>query len=170
MVPNGLNAPLDRRKPFAADEGHVNGAATSSDISDLFHGSPRYDVTIETDAGTSTAIEHDPRVEQTEKVLSFNRSEQEDLTASLLSMAQALKVSSEQFATSLDSEKDVLSRASEGLDKNSSGMQAAEKRMTTLRRMTEGRGWLGRMLMYACIAGLWMMALVIVGFLPKLRF
>ena len=161
---------MDRRKPFAAEEDHINGAATSSNVSDLFRGSPRYDAAVRTDAGASTAIEHDPKVEQTEKMLSFNRSEQEDLTASLLTMAQALKVSSEQFATSLDSEKDVLGRASEGLEKNSSGMQAAEKRMTTLRRMTEGRGWIGRMLMYACIAGLWMMALIIVGFLPKLRF
>ncbi len=85
-------------------------------------------------------------------------------------MAQALKASSQSFASSLESEKEVLNRASEGLDKNTSGMEAAEKRMGTLRRMSEGRGWLGRLLMYAWIAGLWVVALIIVVILPKLRF
>lgn len=106
----------------------------------------------------------------TEKMLSHNRIEQESLTSSLLSMAQALKASSQAFSNSLESEKDVLGRATEGLDKNTSGLEAASKRMGYLRRMTEGKGWWGRMMMYAWIFGLMFVALFIVGFLPKLRF
>lgn len=106
----------------------------------------------------------------TETVLTHNRMEQENLTASLLAMASALKESSHLFADSLESEKGILSRTGEGLDKNAQGMEATGKRMGTLRRMTEGRGWLGRMMMYAWIGGLMMVALVLVGLMPKLRF
>lgn len=107
---------------------------------------------------------------KTEALLDHNRSEQESLTDSLLSMAQQLKASSQAFANSLESEKDVLGRATEGLDKNTSGLDAATKRMGYLRTMTEGRGWWGRMIMYAWIFGLMFVALFIVGFMPKLRF
>ncbi|KAI9717610.1 MAG: hypothetical protein M1812_004555 [Candelaria pacifica] len=107
---------------------------------------------------------------QTEKLMSHNRIEQETLTSSLLSMAQALKESSTRFNESLESEKEVLNRTGEGLEKNTTGMEAAGKRMGTLRRMAEGKGWWGRMLMYAWIFGLMLVALFIVAFLPKLRF
>lgn len=102
--------------------------------------------------------------------MTHNREEQETLTESLLSMAQALRQSSQAFASSLESEKEVLDRTVEGLDKNATGMEAAEKRMGTLRRMTEGKGWWGRMLIYAYIVGLMLLTMVIVGVLPKLRF
>ena len=85
-------------------------------------------------------------------------------------MAQQLKASSQSFATSLEDEKDVVDGATKGLDKSELGMEAAQKRMGYLRSMTEGRGWWGRMLMYAWIAGLMVLALVIVFVLPKLRF
>lgn len=58
-------------------------------------------------------------------------------------MAQALKASSQAFSNSLESEKDILGRATEGLDKNTSGLEAASKRMGYLRRMTEGEGLVG---------------------------
>ncbi|KAI9866090.1 MAG: hypothetical protein M1813_001651 [Trichoglossum hirsutum] len=106
----------------------------------------------------------------TEALLTHNRTEQETLTASLLSMASALKESSKHFADSLDSEKTILNRAGEGLDKNTQGLEAAKLRMGMLRRMTGGMGWLGRMLMYCWIVGLMIVALLLVGFLPKLRF
>jgi hypothetical protein len=85
-------------------------------------------------------------------------------------MAQQLKASSSAFASSLEEEKSILNRATEGLDKNELGMEAAQKRMGYLRTMTEGRGMIGRMLMYVWIAGLAVLALVIVFVLPKLRF
>jgi hypothetical protein len=75
-----------------------------------------------------------------------------------------------QFASSLESEKEVMRRAESGLDKNSMGMEAAGNRMTTLRRMTEGKGWWGRIKLYAIIAGLWIAAFLLVFVGPKLRF
>lgn len=85
-------------------------------------------------------------------------------------MAQQLKQSSQGFSSSLEEEKTVLNRATEGLDKNELGLEAASRRMGYLRTMTEGRGWWGRMLMYAWIAGLMVLATLIVFVGPKLRF
>lgn len=106
----------------------------------------------------------------TEDTLFADRSEQESLTTSLLTLASQLKASSEIFQASLESEKGILNRAVEGLDRNITGMEAAGKRMGVLRRMTEGRGWWGRMIMYAWIFALWIVALAIVYVGPKLRF
>ncbi|KAI9826450.1 MAG: hypothetical protein M1826_006659 [Phylliscum demangeonii] len=156
---------LERRRPFRADgDVHQKGSQPASDTSALFGKGRTADGAGATTSSDATSLP------QTEKLLSHHRIEQEDLTASLLEMAQALKASSQAFATSLESEKEVLGRASEGLDKNATGLEAAEKRMGALRRMTEGKGWLGRMLLYVWLMGLVMIALVIVGFLPKLRF
>lgn len=103
-------------------------------------------------------------------MLTHNRTEQEQLTGSLLAMASALKESSRAFATSLEEEKSVLDSATTGLDKNELGLEAAQRRMGYLRTMTEGKGWWGRMLMYAWIAGLMVLAILIVFVMPKLRF
>ncbi|RAO66108.1 uncharacterized protein BHQ10_002120 [Talaromyces amestolkiae] len=111
-----------------------------------------------------------PPIDTKETALATHRSEQESLTTSLLTLASQLKSSSEAFQTSLENEKGILNRAVEGLDKNMTGMEAAGKRMGVLRRMTEGRGWWGRMMMYAWIFGLWIVALAIVYLGPKLRF
>ncbi|KAG0645268.1 hypothetical protein D0Z07_8867 [Hyphodiscus hymeniophilus] len=105
----------------------------------------------------------------TEALLTHNRIEQESLTSSMLSMAQQLRASSNAFASSLEDEKSILDRAAEGLDKNELGMEAAQRRMGYLRSMTEGRGWWGRMLMYAYIAGLMVLACVIVFVLPRIN-
>ncbi|PLB43541.1 hypothetical protein P170DRAFT_441001 [Aspergillus steynii IBT 23096] len=110
------------------------------------------------------------KAQDTEQTLSTHRAEQEDLTSSLLSLASQLKSSSQAFQTSLDSEKSVLSRAVDGLDRTTGNMQAAERRMGMLRRMTEGKGWWGRMMLYAWILGLWVVAVLIVFLGPKLRF
>ncbi|KAI9792708.1 MAG: hypothetical protein M1816_001807 [Peltula sp. TS41687] len=174
---------LDRRKPFQSENDSGGGsstrrgAATTDKSSSLFGKNSRAStdsksigVVVVGGATTTSSSSTNPNLSQTEKLLSHNRMEQEELTASLLGMAQALKASSQAFATSLESEKEILGRASEGLEKNAVGMEAAEKRMGALRRMTEGRGFLGRLLMYAWIMGLTMVALIIVAFLPKLRF
>jgi hypothetical protein len=115
-------------------------------------------------------IKPDHSLASTEALLSHNSSEQENLTSSLLSMASALKASSNAFASSLEAEKEVLGSTVGNLEQNSSGMEAAEKRMGALRRAIEGKGWLGRMLMYAYIFGLVVIAVLIVGVMPKLRF
>lgn len=112
----------------------------------------------------------DPSTMNRETLLTANRTEQEDLTQSLLSLAKDLKLSSINFSSSLQSEKDVLEKAGAGLDSNVSGMEVTSKRMGGLRRLSEGTGWWGRMLLYAYIAGLWIVAFVLVVGLPKLRF
>ncbi|OQE23623.1 hypothetical protein PENSTE_c008G07972 [Penicillium steckii] len=112
---------------------------------------------------------HDPK-EAAEKALDDDRTEQEDLTSSLISMASQLKHHSQTFQETLENEKDALERAALGMDKTSSTMEAAGKRMGMLRRMTEGKGWWGRMMLYAWIFGLWIVAILIVFVGPKLRF
>lgn len=108
-------------------------------------------------------------LQKTEAMMSHNATEQEALTQGLLGLARALKESSQQFGASLESEKDVLRRAEGGLDRNAQGMEAAERRMGMLRRMSEGQGWWGRIKLYAFIFGLWVACFLIVFLLPKFR-
>ena len=42
--------------------------------------------------------------------------------------------------------------------------------MGLLTRMSEGEGWLGRMMLYAWIGGLWIVAIALVFVGPKFRF
>ena len=63
----------------------------------------------------------------------------------------------------------MLRRAEGGLDNSASGMEAADRKMGTLRRMTEGKGWLARMKLYGIIAGLWLACFLLVFLGPKLR-
>lgn len=111
----------------------------------------------------STQSQQDPNLSQTETLLTHNRTEQESLTTGLLSLAQALKQSSLQFSSSLEAEKDVLKRAEGGLDKSAQGMEAAEKRMGMLRKMSEGQGWWGRLKLYGFIFGLWVACFLVVS-------
>jgi len=112
----------------------------------------------------------DVAVQDRETLLHAHRTEQADLTESLLSLARSLKESSYSFQASLSSEKDILNRAGSGLDKNVEGMDQASSRMKGLMKMTEGKGFFGRLWLYGYIAGLWVLALVLVLGLPKLRF
>ncbi len=146
--------PNDLRSRRPLQTGDNRSAASTTAREQLFSGRPQESSTLP----------------QTETLLSHNRSEQENLTTSLLSLAQALKQSSLQFGSSMESEKEVLTRASGGLDKSSQGMEAAWKKMGMLRKMSEGQGWWGRMKLYAMIFGLWIAAFTIVFIGPKLRF
>lgn len=154
------NSDLDQDIQHTQDEGGVVESST------LRPRNPRAELFTPTTQSISTGIS----TATMEALLTHNRTEQESLTSSLLSMAQQLKASSNAFASSLEDDKGILNRATDGLDKNELGMEAAQKRMGYLRTMTEGRGWWGRMMMYAYIAGLMALALVIVFVLPKLRF
>ena len=106
----------------------------------------------------------------TERALLADSRTHEDLTSSLVSLASQLKQQTRNFQASLDADKGLLDRALEGLDKNVTGMDAASKRMGMLRRMSEGKGWLGRIMLYAWILGLWVLAILLVFVGPKLRF
>ncbi|EPQ63621.1 Bgt-2175 [Blumeria graminis f. sp. tritici] len=105
-----------------------------------------------------------------ETLLSHNRTEQEDLANSLLEMAQSLKTSSLAFGVALGEEKEVLMKATQGLDKNEQELEIAQKRMGLLRRVSEGKGRFGRLLMYLWVAGLAVTAVAVVFLMPKLRF
>ena len=102
--------------------------------------------------------------------LQSNDTEAANLTSSLLTLARSLKTSSAQFSDSLTADNEALKRATEGLDQNERGMEAAGKRMGLLKRMSEGKGWWGRMMLYAWIGGLWVAAILLVFVGPKLRF
>lgn len=112
----------------------------------------------------------DDVLQSTEALMTHNREEQEQLSNRLLELARTLKESSLQFSSSLEAEKDVMSRAEGSLDKSAQGMDQAEKKMGMLRRMSEGQGWLGRLKLYGMIAGLWLACFLLVFVGPKLRF
>ncbi|KAL8932923.1 MAG: hypothetical protein Q9211_006056 [Gyalolechia sp. 1 TL-2023] len=110
-----------------------------------------------------------PGTNPTAQLLESSSTEQMDLTSSMVSLVAQLKASTLAFSSSLDLDNEALARAREGLEKNESGMQAAGKRMGMLRRMSEGKGWWGRMMLYAWIGGLWIIAIFLVFLGPKLR-
>jgi hypothetical protein len=107
----------------------------------------------------------------TESKLHASSREHETLTSSLLSLTVQLKQQSQAFAATLaTSDKDLLSRALDGLDRNVSSMNLASKTMASLTRMSEGEGFFGRLKLYAMIVGMWMFAILLVFAGPKLRF
>lgn len=118
----------------------------------------------------ATAVSTDSRETTQAELLTHNDAESANLTTSLLALAQSLKVSSAAFSNSLETDTEVLNRATEGLDKSATGMDAAGKRIGLLKRMSEGKGWWGRMMLYAWIGGLWVLAILLVFAGPKLRF
>ncbi|KAI1374597.1 hypothetical protein F4677DRAFT_461361 [Hypoxylon crocopeplum] len=105
-----------------------------------------------------------------EAIIDHQRSEQDKLTESMVGMARALKESSHRFASSLEQDTDVLRAAGRNLERNERGLDAAARRMGALRRVTEGKGWWGRVMLYVWIAGLSVFAVLLVFVLPKLRF
>ena len=105
----------------------------------------------------------------TATALDAQASTQNDLTASLLSMASALKDSAQAFGADLAADAAALSATEGALGKSKDGLDAATRRMGVLARMSEGRWWWGRMVLYAAIAGLWVVALLVVFVGPKLR-
>ncbi|KAK2062458.1 synaptobrevin [Colletotrichum caudatum] len=105
-----------------------------------------------------------------EAILDHQRAEQDALSESILKMASALKASSQKFSDTLEQDKNVVSRAANGMDKTERSMDAASRRMGTLRKMTEGKGWWGRMMLYAWVYGLMVGLVLVVFVMPKLRF
>ncbi|KAF5027869.1 hypothetical protein F66182_10 [Fusarium sp. NRRL 66182] len=105
-----------------------------------------------------------------EALLDRQRAEQDALSESILQMAGALKSSSQRFSSTLEADKEVLGRAGEGMDKTEVSMEAAKGRMGTLKRMTEGKGFIGRMILYAWVYGLMVVCILVVFVMPKLRF
>ncbi|KAM0249957.1 hypothetical protein ACHAP5_002550 [Fusarium lateritium] len=105
-----------------------------------------------------------------EALLDRQRAEQDTLSESILQMAGALKSSSQKFSDTLDADKEVVGRAGEGMDKTEQSMDAARGRMGTLKKMTEGKGYFGRLLLFAWVYGLMAVCILVVFVMPKLRF
>jgi hypothetical protein len=116
--------------------------------------------------GSSTGMS----TKTSEALLDHNNREHENLSNIMLEMAKDLKKNSQSFAAALENDKGVLDSAVQGMDRNELGLEAATRRMGTLRNLTEGRGLFGRLLMYAYIAGLMVVAILLVFAMPKLRF
>ncbi|KAI1082386.1 hypothetical protein F5B20DRAFT_34961 [Whalleya microplaca] len=106
----------------------------------------------------------------TEAIMDHQRAEQDKLTESMVGMARALKASTHAFSSALREDQDVLAAAGSGLERSGRGLEGVAGRMGSLRRLTEGKGWWGRVLLYAWIFGLAVAAVLIVFVLPKLRF
>ncbi|KAH8171978.1 membrane fusion protein use1 domain-containing protein [Sarocladium implicatum] len=112
----------------------------------------------ETSGATATAILEQQRVEQ------------EALTGSMLDLAQRLKASTKSIHTELEADKDIVGRAGEGLDKTERTMESATGRMGVLRKMTEGEGWYGRLMLWVKVGVMFVVVLLIMFVMPKLRF
>jgi hypothetical protein len=88
----------------------------------------------------------------------------------MLDLAKRLKASTASIHTELDADKEIVGKAGEGLDKTERTMESATGRMGVLRKMTEGKGWWGRMMLWGRIGVMIVVILVIMFVLPKLRF
>ncbi|CAJ2506053.1 Uu.00g001830.m01.CDS01 [Anthostomella pinea] len=157
---------LRTRNTSTSSQPIADTASSSALRNELFAGArPKATTTTAstTDLATTTTT-------TAEAVLDLQRAEQDRLTESMVGMARALKESTHRFSSALAEDDEVLAAAGQGLDASERGMVTVSGRLGSLRRLTEGEGWWGRMLLYLWIAGLAVVALVLVFVLPKLRF
>jgi hypothetical protein len=105
-----------------------------------------------------------------ERSMQESAATQEALTSSMVSLAAQLKQQARAFQFGLEQDKGLLGRAIEGLEGNVTGLDVASRSMQTLKRMSEGEGWWGRMKLYAMIFAMWVFAILLVFVMPKLRF
>lgn len=117
----------------------------------------------------TTATAPETSTATAEAILDQQAAEREDLADKVFKMAQAMKKQQQSIYDSLETEKDVLSRATEGMERTGRGMEVARGRMGMLQKMTEGKGWWGRVMLYAWVYGLMVGLLVLVFVVPKLR-
>lgn len=126
--------------------------------------------------GATTSLLFGNRTKQTtdvstsEAILDHQRKEQEAVTEDLLRMASQLKLSSQKFGAALQEDTEVLTHAGQGLSKNELSLEAAARKMGAITKMTEGKGWWGRIMLYAWIYGIMVVLVLVVFVLPKLRF
>jgi hypothetical protein len=105
-----------------------------------------------------------------EALLDAQRRTQEALFEGILKITKDLKASSRAFGENLKEDTRVVEKVRGGMEKTEDGMDAATRGMGALRRMTEGKGWWGRMILYAWVYGLMVGLVLLVFVLPKLRF
>lgn len=105
-----------------------------------------------------------------EAILDQQRAEQDAMSNSILDLASKLKESSKSFSATLEEDKNLLGAAGASMEKSELSMEAAQGRMGSLKKMTEGKGWWGRMILYAWVYGLMVALILFVFVFPKLRF
>lgn len=105
-----------------------------------------------------------------EAILDRERREQEELTEAMSKITKELKLSSLRFSEALEEDKEMTEQAVKGLSRNELGLEAAARTMGALTRMTEGKGWWDRVILYAWIYGLMVVLVLVVFVLPKFRF
>lgn len=105
-----------------------------------------------------------------EKQLEHQDSIQADLTSLLVAQAQKLKLGSLEFQQSLTEDEEIRARAESAISKSASSMDVASRSMGALRRMSEGRWWWQRYIMFILIFFMWFVLLALVFIGPKLRF
>jgi hypothetical protein len=105
-----------------------------------------------------------------EAILDQQRVEQDAISNSILDLATKLKESSKSFSATLEEDKNLLGAAGASMEKSELSMERAQGRMGSLRKMTEGKGWWGRMMLYAWVYGLMVALILFVFVFPKLRF
>lgn len=91
----------------------------------------------------------------------------------MLDIAQRLKASTMSISSELEADKEIVGKASEGLNSSHQGMEAATGKMGTLKRASGGEGLFGlpwKLLMWAKIAGMMFLLMSIMVFMPKFRF
>ncbi|KAJ6257939.1 LOW QUALITY PROTEIN: hypothetical protein Dda_7729 [Drechslerella dactyloides] len=100
----------------------------------------------------SSTEKADPSVDDQ---LLHDQHEQDNLSDSLLKMAAQLKENSRRFADDLEGEKDVLRAATEGLDKNTAGIQKAGLGMLQLKQGQDVTWWYQLKVFAALIGLIW---------------
>lgn len=164
-------APLNQSPPMSLDKRKVAPSAIEADgLRNRFQPSSPIADTTTPSSPSNPHNNSDDGTNNTAHLLEANTTTQESLTSSLSQLASQLKSNSLLFSEALEADKVAMSQAGESLDKNASGMESAGQRMGLLRRMNEGKGWWGRMMLYAWIGGLWVVALMLVFVGPKFRF
>jgi len=88
----------------------------------------------------------------------------------ILQAARDLRMAQVEMAEVIEQDTAVVTSAVDALTHSSDRMNDAQGRLGMLRKMSEGRSWWGRMLLYAWIAALWIVAILLVFVAPKLRF
>jgi hypothetical protein len=111
-----------------------------------------------------------------ESLLSTHTLTQEDITSSLLSLAQALNKSTLAFSSALDESNDIVDGVAKGLDKNIEKMGVAGRAMLSLKGQARGSGVVGKMWavwesigLWVKVGVAWVVLLVVMFLFPKLR-
>ncbi|KAI9897204.1 hypothetical protein N3K66_008226 [Trichothecium roseum] len=104
-----------------------------------------------------------------EALLDRQARERDGMAEKVYEMARAMRRQQDDMADALGAEKELLGRTAETMERSAGGMRLATGRLGQFARMTEGKGWWGRVILYAWVYGLMLALVLLVFVLPKLR-